>query len=173
MSVVSPWNDLNCQSDPPMSVGGANAALVQPIGLVWSRFFGNLAVAFSEDLKELFPELVKNVLNLVGSVDLGAADPEDAVDEAGEFIGVLGVLLGVLRECVPLRIPFFVVYMKWSVCLCVCDGRQVSAATELSALGKFSSETFLLHFARCTNIKRKKREPSWPFLLARTFRSCE
>lgn len=46
-------------------------------------------------------------------------------------------------------------YQVKCVCVCVCNGRQVSAVTELLVLWKFSSEptTFLLHLARCTNIK--------------------
>lgn len=51
-------------------MGGANADLAQPIGLVWSQFFGNMAALFSEDLTDLFRELVKDMLDLAGSHEI-------------------------------------------------------------------------------------------------------
>lgn len=45
------------------SVGGANAALVQPTALGWSWFFGNMASPISENLNEIFGELVNMLWN--------------------------------------------------------------------------------------------------------------
>lgn len=55
-------------------------------------------ISLFEDLTEHFGDLVKDILDLAGSADLGVAEPEYVADKAEEFIEVHGLFYCLLRR---------------------------------------------------------------------------
>lgn len=64
-----------------------------------------MASVFSEDLNKFFPEFVKDIIGLAGSVDLEVTDPEYVVDKGEEFIKVLWVVSALSDEDIDEATP--------------------------------------------------------------------